>query len=106
MEREYYFRGIKTGVIKDDKVYISFRKMNVHFFFLKQGYPISVDILDDLKKRGIERIRIVAIESTGVNTYECGIQSYLDCEPFRNLVFPFEEQKCFPTRKMLKVAYK
>lgn len=103
MDKEYYiFNKSIVGQIVDNRVYESHRSSAEHFFRMGQGYPITVTILRELEKLGIETIRIIERTAKVINVYECPIKEYIYGKEFS--VGGFEEQRCVPLKKMRKVS--
>lgn len=65
----------------EKNVYITHRNRKKHYFFKGRGYPISDSILQELKKRGVERILI--IENSSGEKFEATVTRYLKAKPFK-----------------------
>ena len=87
-----------------EKIYFSDRTVSIHWYRIGQGYAISVDILDLLKREGVKKIRIrehgrqdgvIAIWETYVSDYEF-------IEPFQQK--GYDLQKIIPLRRWKRIG--
>lgn len=96
-----FVNGKKVGVIVDG-VYITPRNVQEHYYRKQQGYPINVEVLDELVKRGIKLIIIqtyVIDENTHdylvCDTRQFSVSEYVAAKQFReHEIYGF--QKCVP----------
>jgi len=97
-------RGERIGILQGD-TYTAFRrshsfvkngiKYSGHLYIKGKGYPISDDVLQDLKKEGCTKIRIKEENADGNFTYyNIPLQDYLDAKPFQ--WGDYDKQRCVP----------
>jgi len=82
-----------------DKIYMSRRIVEKHFYVKGGGYPISNSILKELKEKGVTIIRIVEVGKKFIRVYETTLEKYqkavLIQEP------NFDQQRCVPLSEMV-----
>jgi len=62
-----YFKGRKLGEIHyDENVYISERTYRDHYFYIHDGYGISLWVLDILQGEGIDKVRFYILDKKEV----------------------------------------
>lgn len=99
------FRGKIVGY-RDmaNKVYITKRNPDKHFYRIGQGYPISVDVIQQLMNSGIDKIRmIIELKNGTVSVYEVLLQEYQTAPEH---IFDGDRQRCVPLREMTRVDNK
>lgn len=101
MNQGVYINGKKAGEISDG-CYISHRVTDIHFYVKGRGYPISNEILKQLKSLGVEKIKIVEHGKRATTLYTTTLQKYLNAVLI--IEGGFEAQRCVPLVEMEKVS--
>ena len=98
---EIKLNGKRIGETIED-VYVTPRKFTSHFFRKGQGYPISTDVLKDLKLSGIKWIVIIEErKDESKHRYYCPIEDYLWGQVLKE--GEFDEQRCVPLKEMKRI---
>lgn len=84
------------------KMYISERTAKIHYYKKGAGYPITNEILKNLKSRGCEHIIIKEIRAVGFKMWHAPLQKYLDAVMITE--GDFEPQRCVPLKEMTDVT--
>ena len=73
-------------------------KWHGHFYEKRQGYPFSVSLINELKNKGIKKIRIIEHKRDGSSSiYEAYVHDFDHIEPFREN--GQDTQVCLPLRR-------
>lgn len=98
---EVHLDNIFIGYIMQN-IYVTPKKTEV-FFRKYQGYAIAEEALNELKNRGVTKIRIKEIGKKGLSVYECDINKYL---MGKSVQFgDYEKQKVIPLSEMEKLLF-
>lgn len=90
--------GKTVGEVKGD-TYTTIRDVKKHFYMKRQGYPISVSILERLKRLGVKKI---VVEEHGrkdkrIKRHRCFVSDFDHVSSFKEE--GYDEQKCIPLRR-------
>jgi len=99
-EWKLYYKNKNCGTIKDGGFHI-FRASHKHYYIRGRGYPISEAILLYLKEQNISWIELMESRVKGYNYYRTTVDEYLSSPLFNHE--GYDDQRCFPLRKMDKV---
>lgn len=98
-----WLKGKYVGKI-DRKVYVTTRKYPLHFYFQLEGYPISESVLQFLREKQVERIKIIEWRKDVYTRYEVPLGKYLRGKLLHEK--GQDRQKCVPLEKLRLIICK
>jgi len=102
---EIKLNGKTVGKTVGDKYFTS-RNAKTHFYKKRQGYPISVSVLNELKSRGIKKIILRESNRSDrrILIYWCFVSDFDFVSSFKEK--KYDVQKCIPLRRWNRVGDK
>lgn len=97
--KRFFINDKVVGYFEGD-TYRTKRNPKKHFFVKGLGYPISEDILYELKWLECRWI-VVIEEGTRISIFKAALSDYLNAPVFQET--GFDKQRCFPLKKMEKI---
>jgi len=93
-----YYDKRMVGKIRGD-AYVTWRTSKAHYYRKGQGYPITNEVLHELKKRNVKRVVIIEKRADDSSrAYETTLQEYLDAVMITE--GDFEPQRCVPLKQL------
>lgn len=71
-----YFRGKAVGKIEGDTYVV--QKKPEHYMIKYRGFGVSVEVLNDLKSKGIKKIRMIYHGTNGEIIFQFPVEDYLN----------------------------
>jgi len=101
-ERTNIFFGKRLCGYIVGQTYFSERVPSKHFYVMGQGYPITNDIIKQLKNKRVFYVVIIEYAKKGIIYWASTLEKYTNSVMIQHE--PFEQQRCVPLLEMVDVT--